>query len=116
MSCVNITGLDLILSGGQSDPIRSESLSAQLFHNDRRYRKVGSYSHKLSILSTSKSPEDAGPSKSELKKRAKAAEKEKKAAEKAAKQQEMAQQKADAEIVSLATTDLNDFILFTDPF
>jgi hypothetical protein len=45
-----------------------------------------------------------GPSKSELKKRAKAAEKEKKAAEKAAKQQELAQQKADAEIVSLANT------------
>ncbi|KAF8168047.1 hypothetical protein B0H34DRAFT_684017 [Crassisporium funariophilum] len=43
-------------------------------------------------------PGEAGPSKSELKKRAKAAEKEKKAAEKAAKQQEMAQQKADAEV------------------
>lgn len=41
-----------------------------------------------------------------MKKRAKAAEKEKRAAEKAAKQQEMAQQKADAEIVSLATVDL----------
>ncbi|KAG6842609.1 hypothetical protein C0991_000135 [Blastosporella zonata] len=40
----------------------------------------------------------AGPSKSELKKRAKAAEKEKKAAEKAAKQAEIAQQNAAAEV------------------
>ncbi|KAK0245781.1 hypothetical protein EDD85DRAFT_944188 [Armillaria nabsnona] len=39
----------------------------------------------------------SGPTKSELKKRAKAAEKEKKAAEKAAKQQELAMQKAAAE-------------------
>ncbi|KAF5390275.1 hypothetical protein D9757_002878 [Collybiopsis confluens] len=39
-----------------------------------------------------------GPSKSELKKRAKAAEKEKKAAEKAAKQQELAAQKTAAEV------------------
>ncbi|RDB28446.1 Aspartate--tRNA ligase, cytoplasmic [Hypsizygus marmoreus] len=39
-----------------------------------------------------------GPSKSELKKRAKALEKEKKAAEKAAKQQEIAQQQAAAEV------------------
>ncbi|KAE9411062.1 aspartate-tRNA ligase [Gymnopus androsaceus JB14] len=39
-----------------------------------------------------------GPSKSELKKRAKAAEKEKKAAEKAAKQKEMADQQAAAEV------------------
>ena len=41
----------------------------------------------------------AGPSKSELKKRAKALEKEKKAAEKAAKQQEIAQQQAAADVV-----------------
>ncbi|KAJ7181720.1 hypothetical protein C8R43DRAFT_278363 [Mycena crocata] len=40
----------------------------------------------------------AGPSKSELKKRAKALEKEKKAAEKAAKQQELAMQQAAAEV------------------
>jgi hypothetical protein len=40
-----------------------------------------------------------GPSKSELKKRAKALEKEKKAAEKAAKQQELAQQQAAADVV-----------------
>ncbi|KAG5648037.1 hypothetical protein DXG03_007072 [Asterophora parasitica] len=40
----------------------------------------------------------AGPSKSELKKRAKAAEKEKKAAERAAKQAELAQQQAAAEV------------------
>jgi aspartyl-tRNA synthetase len=44
---------------------------------------------------------DSGPSKNELKKRAKAAEKEKKAAEKLAKQQELAQQKAAAEVVRL---------------
>ncbi|KIK06941.1 hypothetical protein K443DRAFT_673834 [Laccaria amethystina LaAM-08-1] len=44
-------------------------------------------------------PQNAGPSKSELKKLAKAAEKEKRAAEKAAKQQELAaQQKAEADI------------------
>jgi hypothetical protein len=47
--------------------------------------------------------EDGGPTKSALKKAAKAAEKEKKAAEKAAKQQELAQQKAAAEVVSLST-------------
>jgi hypothetical protein len=41
----------------------------------------------------------AGPSKSELKKRAKALEKEMKAAERAAKQQEIAQQQAAADIV-----------------
>jgi hypothetical protein len=41
----------------------------------------------------------AGPSKSELKKRAKQLEKEKKAAEKAAKQQEIASQQAAAEVV-----------------
>ncbi|KAJ7103478.1 hypothetical protein B0H15DRAFT_919244 [Mycena belliarum] len=40
----------------------------------------------------------AGPSKSELKKRAKALEKEKKAAEKAAKQQELAMQQASSEV------------------
>ncbi|KAF8807456.1 aspartate-tRNA ligase [Phlegmacium glaucopus] len=54
--------------------------------------------------------EETGPSKSELKKRAKAAEKEKKAAEKAAKQQEIAQQKADAE-VDFATEFYGDFPL-----
>ncbi|KAF9460844.1 hypothetical protein BDZ94DRAFT_1291011 [Collybia nuda] len=43
-------------------------------------------------------PDATGPSKSELKKRAKALEKEKKAAEKAAKQQEIAQQQAAAEV------------------
>ncbi|KAF9481378.1 aspartate-tRNA ligase [Pholiota conissans] len=42
--------------------------------------------------------EDGGPTKSALKKAAKAAEKEKKAAEKAAKQQELAQQRAAAEV------------------
>lgn len=42
---------------------------------------------------------DKGPSKSELKKRAKQAEKERKAAEKAAKQAELDQQKAAAEMV-----------------
>lgn len=42
---------------------------------------------------------DKGPSKSELKKRAKQAEKERKAAEKAAKQAELDQQKAAAEVV-----------------
>ncbi|KIM48152.1 hypothetical protein M413DRAFT_223063 [Hebeloma cylindrosporum] len=43
-------------------------------------------------------PGDAGPTKSALKKAAKAAEKEKKAAEKAAKAQELAQQKAEADV------------------
>ena len=42
---------------------------------------------------------DKGPSKSELKKRAKQAEKDRKAAEKAAKQAELDQQKAAAEVV-----------------
>jgi hypothetical protein len=42
-----------------------------------------------------------GPSKSELKKQAKAAEKERKAAEKAAKQKEQEDMKAAAEVVSL---------------
>lgn len=64
------------------------------------------------LLLTSRRHEDA-PSKSELKKRAKAAEKDKRAADKVAKQLQLAQQKAEAEAVSLATIDLNDFILFT---
>jgi Aspartyl/asparaginyl-tRNA synthetases len=50
----------------------------------------------------------AGPSKSELKKRAKQLEKDKKAAEKAAKQQELASQKAMAEVVRFT-------ILYTHP-
>ena len=45
--------------------------------------------------------ESKGPSKSELKKRAKEAEKAKRAAEKAAKQAELAAQKAAAEVVSI---------------
>lgn len=53
------------------------------------------------FISTQISADDApkGPSKSELKKQAKAAEKEKKAAEKAAKQAELAQKQAEAEVV-----------------
>ena len=45
------------------------------------------------------SGEDTGPSKSALKKAAKAAEKEKKAAERAAQQQKAAEQKAESEVV-----------------
>jgi hypothetical protein len=56
---------------------------------------------------------DKGPSKSELKKRAKEAEKAQKAAEKAAKQAELAAQKAAADVVRADTTALNQIIIYS---
>jgi hypothetical protein len=65
-----------------------------LTHKSSEHLCLLNYSASHSILSRA-----PGPSKSELKKRAKALEKEKKAAEKAAKQQELAQQQAAADVV-----------------
>ena len=55
----------------------------------------------FAICSPAEGAEPKGPSKSELKKRAKEAEKAKKAAEKKAKQDELAAQKAAAEVVRI---------------
>jgi hypothetical protein len=60
------------------------------------------------MLSSRQPAEDRGPSKNELKKKAKAEEKEKKKAEKAALQAAAAKQREDANVVSVSLTRLHD--------
>lgn len=67
------------------------------------------------VLRTEEGAEAKGPSKSELKKRAKEAEKAKKAAEKAARQAELEAQKAAAEVVRIPAFHLASIVDLTSP-